>query len=117
MIFFRKPVPTFWDHALVSVIPINRVDRAVPRPVEFLQQLLGRGNATRDEFLHRPEIMRLVMAGAIVPATARQPLLGEPERRLGKIEHAALSDAGLEAELRHLVAQPLALGGGPVLDQ
>src|SRR5262245_65022673 len=61
--------------------------------------------------------MCLVMAGAIVPAAARQPLLGESERSVGKIEHAALPDAGLEAEFRHLVAQPLALLGGPVLDQ
>src|SRR5262249_60478327 len=103
--------------ALVSVVAINRVDGAIPRPVEFLQQLLGRRDPARDEFLDRPEIMRLVMTGPIVPATAREPLLGEPQRRLGDIEHATLPDAGLEAELRHLVAQPLALLGGPVLNQ
>src|SRR5437773_565159 len=61
--------------------------------------------------------MRLVMTGPIVPAAARQPLLGKPQRRLGEIEHAALPDAGLEAELRHLVAQRLALLGGPVFHQ
>src|SRR5262245_13579610 len=61
--------------------------------------------------------MRLVMTGRIVPAAAREPLLGKPQRRLGEIENAALPDAGLEAELRRLVAQRLALLRGPVLDQ
>src|SRR5262245_29111862 len=61
--------------------------------------------------------MRLVVADPIVATAPREPLLGEPQRRLGEIEQAALPDAGLEAELRHLVAQRLALLRGPVLDQ
>src|SRR5262249_39792160 len=78
---------------------------------------LGRRDAARNEFLHRPQVARLVMAGPIVPAAAREPLLREPQRRLGEIEHAALPDAGLEAEPRHLVAQPLAFFCRPVPDQ
>ena len=57
--------------ALVRVFVEHRLDRAVPRPVVLLQQLLGRRDAARDDLLQRPQIARLVAAVAVEPLAPR----------------------------------------------
>src|SRR5436305_3605333 len=58
---------------LVSILLVNRIHRALPWPMEFLQQLLGRRDSARNEFLNRPQETRLVVAGPVMLAALRQP--------------------------------------------
>src|SRR5262245_56439937 len=78
--FGIQPTPS--KQSLVSILLVDRIDRALPRPVEFLQELLGRRDATCNEFLNRPQIAGLVAAGPVMLAAPRQSLFGELQRLL-----------------------------------
>src|SRR5437660_11650418 len=101
----RRRLRVSLNKGLISIFLVNRIDRALPWPVEFLQQLLGRGDSARNEFLNRPQIACLVVAGPVMLAALRQPLLGKLQCLLGEIEHAPLPDLCLAALPRHLIAQ------------
>jgi len=54
---------------------------------------------------------------AVKPPPACEPLLRQRHRHLRELKHVATRNHGGKAELRHLVAQSLALVRGPALDQ
>jgi hypothetical protein len=85
--------------------------------MKFLQQFLGRRDPTRNKFLNRPQVPRLVMSPVVDAPAPREPALGHRQRRLRQGEYAALSQACLEAKPRDFVPQLLALLGRPVLHQ
>src|SRR5262245_5065948 len=56
----------------VGVFVEHRLDRALPRPVILLEQLLGRRDAAREELLQRPQITGLVAPVVVEPRTPLQ---------------------------------------------
>src|SRR5450759_624495 len=102
--------------ASIHILLENRLDRAIPRAVEFLQQFLRRRDAAGDRFLERAQIARLVAAVAVEILAAGEPMCGEPQRLLRQREHVAAADFRLEAEFGHVVAQLLPLLRAPILD-
>src|ERR1700688_5254665 len=97
------------NNYLIRIFFKNRRDRAFPRAVEFLQQFLCRRDAARNALFERTQVSSLVAAIAVEVPAARQPARGEPQRLLRQCEHIAAANLRVEAELRHVVAQPLAL--------
>ena len=89
----------------------NRIHRAAPRPVEFLQQFLGRRDAARDDLFERPQIARLVAAVAIEPLARAPARCAQASARLLRqiVSTLRLPICGLEAEPRHVIAQLLPL--------
>src|SRR5262249_16826191 len=104
------------NDTLQRVLVVDRRDRAAPGPMEFRQQLLGRGAAARDELVERIEMARLVAALRIEAAAALEPLVGDREGLRRQIEQTAPADRRAKPQPRHVVAQLLPLLGGPVLD-
>src|SRR5665811_356398 len=100
----------------VGILIKNRLDRAVPVAVEFLEQFLRRRDAARDRFLERTQIARLVAAVAVEIFAARQPARGKAQRLLRQREHIAAADLGGKAEPGHVVAQLLPFLGAPAFD-
>src|SRR5665811_2096817 len=101
----------------VGIFLENRLDRAVPVAMEFLQQFLRRRDAARNALLQRAQLARLVAAVAVEIFAARQPARGKAQRLLRQREHIAAADFGLESELGHVVAQLLPFSRTPTLDQ
>src|SRR5687767_1582217 len=101
--------------SLIRVLVVHRRDGPVPRAAVLFEQFLSRGNSSRDDLLQRAQITRLVAAVVIEPLAPDQSLLGERKRFPGDVEQRTVADRSLETLLRHIVAQLLALVGGPIL--
>src|SRR6476469_7100073 len=97
----------------VRVFLEDRIDRAAPFAMEALKQFLGRRDAARNRFFERTQVARLVAAVAVESPAPSQPLRAQPHQFIRQREHIAIADLRLEAELRHVVAQPLSFLGGP----
>src|SRR5664279_3135572 len=77
---FSVPLPALrGEGKSIHIFLENRLDRAVPLAVEFLQQFLGRRDAARDRFLERAQVARFVAAIAIEISAPRQPARGKPQ--------------------------------------
>src|SRR5689334_13733418 len=98
-----------------GIFVVGRLDGAVPWTVEFLEQLFGGRLARFDDAIERLEMPRLIAAIMVDAGTAAQPRMRERQAFPGDFEQIAVPDPGLEAEMRNVVAQPLALMGGPGL--
>src|SRR5262245_31429486 len=101
----------------VCIFLEHRPDATLPAAIEFLQELLGRRNATHDIILNRMQIAALVVAGGIQSPPPREPLACKRKRRLRNFKRAVPGDRGGESELGHVITKLLPLLGGPILDQ
>src|SRR5438876_3806048 len=111
--------PLFAEYALAGlerVFLIGGFHRALPGAVKLLQHLLGRAVSAIDNAVQRLEMTGLVAAGVIDVAAAPQAGTRQRQAFLGDFEQIAVSDPGLEAEPRHVVAQRLALVRTPGFD-
>src|SRR5262249_15515562 len=98
------------------VFAVDRRDQAAPGSAKLLQQFLGRRAALLDHLVEWREMPALVAAGRIEPVAPAQARMRERDAFARELGYQAPPDLRLEAELRHVVAQLLALFGAPVLD-
>src|SRR6516162_10686058 len=101
----------------IRIFREDRLDAPVPGAMKFFQELFGRRDTARDVFLNRAQIASLVLAASVQPPTPRKSLLRQRDRHLSQVQHVVPRDPSREAQLRHVVAQFLALLGSPILDE
>src|SRR5262249_22924706 len=101
----------------VGIFLERRGNAAVPLALESFQQLIGRRHTAQDIFLNGFQIMTLVGTGTVYSSAPSEPLFGERNRSLCKLQHLGTRNGCGETEPGDLVAQGLALLCVPALDQ
>src|SRR5690349_6028484 len=109
-----KSLPRF-RFSIEGIFVVGRLDGTMPRTVEFLEKLLGGRLAGIDDAIEGLEMPRLVAAVMVDAGPAAQPGMRKRQAFPGDFEQIAVPDPGLESEARNVVAQQLALVGGPAL--
>src|ERR1700761_4934359 len=71
-------------NASIGLLGVDRIDRAVPWTMIFVQQILGRRFAARQALVEQIEIAAFVAAGCVSASTACEPRPREPENVRGQ---------------------------------
>src|SRR5262249_14885271 len=85
-------------------------------PLNFSKSSSAGRNTARDIFLIRAKMAFLFRAATARPPRPAKSLLRQHHRCLGEMQHVLPRDPSREAQLRHVIAQLLALLGSPILD-
>src|SRR5208282_6372034 len=101
----------------IGLFGIDRIDRAGPLAVKFIQQLLRRRGGAREAILQHVEEVSLVSAADVEALAAGQAGARQFENVGRDREQGAAADHGGETLFRHGVAELLTLFSGPRLDQ
>src|SRR3990170_2694391 len=107
-----------WLMAASEAFFVNARDVAAPLAVELVEQALGGDLAAGDDLLQRFEEAGLAVARLVQPGARDEAGACDFDHLAGEVEQlAAAGDRGIERQLRHRLAQRLALGHRPVPDQ
>src|SRR5690606_19831956 len=99
--------------ASIGAVGEDAVEVAAPRAVVEFEQFLGRGAARRYDVLHGAEEHFLGLAGDVLHVAGPEAGPRDLQQFRRDVAHRAFAERRGKRGARHLVAQRLALVGGP----